>query len=193
MTTLNRHKGAGFALAELLAVTGLLTGLGSAAFTGVKDKANQVACANNLKQIYTSIQLMTAAGEPLPKAWFYPPANPPVPDQRNIASILRVYGCPASVFICPAAPAAIQQRQFCYVYNDALDGKEIDAVANPSTTWLMMDINAVSTKVPQAHMGGCNVLYVDGHVKLMPAAQLPKLVASDAPGTVVVEPTSETH
>ncbi|MGM0493596.1 MAG: H-X9-DG-CTERM domain-containing protein, partial [Armatimonadota bacterium] len=81
---------------------------------------------------------------------------------------------PSQMFICPASPQAIQQRGISYVYNDRLGGKVPDQIPNPAGTWLMMDINVVSDQVPPAHNGGCNVLFVDGHVKWYPASQLPK-------------------
>ena len=177
MTLRGRNKRAGFALAEVLMVTGILTSLGSGSFLNVQNKAHQVTCMNNLKQIYTSIQLMTAAGDPLPKAWFFPPDNHPSRETYNTVNLLKPQGCPPSMFICPSAPEAIQQRKCCYLYNDTLGGKELDTVQNPSTTWLMMDVNVASAQIPPAHMGGGNVLFVDGHVKWLPAAELPKLVA----------------
>lgn len=181
MRILARKRRAGFVLAEVLVVTGILTSLGSGSFQNVTNKAHQVACMNNLKQIYTSIQLLTAEGEPLPKAWFYPPDNAPNREQYNIVNLLKAQGCPPQMFICPSAPEAIQKRKICYLYNDMVGGKDLDTVGDPSNTWLMMDVNCATALVPPAHVGGANVLFVDGHVKWMPANLLPKLTPPATP------------
>lgn len=168
-----RRRG-GFTMAEVLVVTGILTGLGGGAFLGVNEMAHRTTCQQHLRQIGMAIQMMTMAGEPLPRAWFYPPDNHPNRNKYHLALIMAQQGVPAEMFICPSAPQAIQQRGICYIYNDLLGGKEIDELPNPAATWMLMDLNVVSDAVPPAHTGGCNVLFVDGHVKWYPASQLPK-------------------
>lgn len=171
-----RGRRRGFTAAEVLAVTAILTGLGGGgnAFVGCTSKAHQTACEQHLRQIGMAIQMRTMTGDPLPRAWFYPPDPPhPAREQYHLARVMSS-DVPAQMFICPAAPQMIQQRGICYVYNDQLGGKQLDEIPNPAGTWLMMDINVVSGQVPPAHNGGCNVLFVDGHVKWYPASQLPK-------------------
>ncbi|MFW6156293.1 MAG: prepilin-type N-terminal cleavage/methylation domain-containing protein [Armatimonadota bacterium] len=171
-----RHRGRrlGFTAVEVLAVAGILTGLGGNAFVGSTSKAHQTACQQHLRQIGMAVQMRTMTGEPLPRAWFYPP-DPPhrTRNQYHLANVMSSE-VPSQMFICPASPQAIQQRGISYVYNDQLGGKVPDQIPNPAGTWLMMDINVVSDEVPPAHNGGCNVLFVDGHVKWYPASQLPK-------------------
>lgn len=177
-----RARRAGFTAVEILAVTGILTGLGGGAFIGTTSQAHQTACQQQLRQIGMAIQMITMTGEPLPRAWFYPP-DPPHP-RRNEFHIARVISShvPANMFICPAAPQAIQQRGIAYVYNSKVGGRTLDSIRNPSGTWLMMDINVVSDQVPPAHRGGCNVLFADGSVKWFPASQLPKFPLPDTGG-----------
>ena len=162
-------------MAEVLAVTGILTGLGGGAFVNVTEMAHRTACQQHLKQIGLALQMRTMVGDPLPRAWFYPP-DPPHQNRAkfHLANILAAEGVPRSMFICPSAPQQIQKRGICYVYNDVLGGKDPDGLSNPSRTWLLMDINVVSDQVPPAHNGGCNVLFADYHVKWYPATQLPK-------------------
>lgn len=175
---LHRRRG-GFTMAEVLIVTGILTSMGSGAFMGVKDMAHRTTCQQHLKQIGLAIQMMSMSGEPLPRAWFYPPDNHPRRDEFHLAKVMAGQGVPAAMFICPSAPAQIQKRGICYVYNDKLGGKYADSLPNPSTTWMLMDINVVSDQVPPAHTGGCNVLFVDGHVKWYPASMLPKFQVAE--------------
>lgn len=165
-------------MAEVLVVTGILSALGGDSFQNVTNKAHQVTCFNQLRQIYLALQMRAVNGDPLPQAWFYPPDPPhPAREQYNIVNLLRGEGVDKRMFVCPSAAPEFQERGICYVYNDRLCNREMDLVDSPSTTWLMMDVNAVNPNVPPAHIGGCNVLYCDGHVKWIPAAQIPALMA----------------
>jgi len=168
-----RRKRGGFTMAEVLVVTGILTGLGGGAFMGVNEMAHRTTCQQHLRQIGMAIQMMTMTGDPLPRAWFYPPDEHPNRDQYHLAKVLASQ-VPAQMFICPSAPQSIQERGICYIYNDKLGGKVADELGDASRIWMLMDINVVSDQVPPAHNGGCNVLFVDGHVKWYPASQLPK-------------------
>ncbi len=170
----SRGRRRGFTAAEVLAVTGILTSLGGGSFINVTEQAHRTTCQQHLHQIGLAIQMRTMMDEPLPRAWFYPP-DPPHPNRMTYHLAHVMAGeVPASMFICPSAPSAIQRRGICYVYNSNVGGKSIDEIPNPSQTWLMMDVNVVSDQVPPAHNGGCNVLFVDGHVKWYPANQLPR-------------------
>jgi len=168
----SRGRRAGFTAVEVLAVTAILTSLGGGSFINVTERAHRTACQQHLRQIGMAMQMRAMTDEPLPRAWFYPPDPPhPARDRYHLARIMTEV--PPQMFICPSAPTAIQQRGICYVYNDRVGGKLLDEIPNAAQTWLLMDINVVSDQVPPAHNGGCNVLFVDGHVKWYPASQLP--------------------
>ncbi|MBU0611628.1 MAG: hypothetical protein KKI08_27365 [Armatimonadetes bacterium] len=173
-----RIKRRGFTTVEVMVVTGILTSLagGGNSFQQVTNKAHQVACFNQLRQIYMAFQMMAVNDEPYPQAWFYPPDNHPAREQYNIVNIMGRNGVPKNFFICPSAPPEIQQRGCCYLYNDKLSNRNMDGIEDPSNTWLMMDVNGVSDQVPAAHNGGCNVLYCDGHVKWVPSSGIPKII-----------------
>lgn len=171
-----RTRRRGFTTVEVLVVTGILTTLGAGGFPNVTNKAHQVECFNQLRQIYAAFQVMAAEDEPLPQAWFYPPDNHPYREQYNLVNIMTRNGVPKQFFICPSAAEEIKQRGMCYLYNDRLSNRNLDGVEDPAGTWLMMDVNAVTDQIPAAHYGGCNVLYCDGHVKWLPSASIPKLM-----------------
>lgn len=171
-----RGRRRGFTMVEVLVVTGIMTGLGGGAFPNVTNKAHQVECYNQLRQIFLAFQMMAAADEPLPRAWFYPPDNHQYREQFNLVNIMAKNGVDKQFFICPSAPEELKQRGICYLYNDRLSERTLDSIEKPAETWLMMDVNGVTDQIPAAHNGGCNVLYCDGHVKWVPSGSIPKLI-----------------
>jgi prepilin-type processing-associated H-X9-DG protein len=175
---LRRNRRRGFTTAEVLIVTGMLTALagGGNSFQNVTNKAHQVACYNQLRQIGLTFMMMAQTDEPLPQAWFYPPDNHPAREPYNIVNIMGRQRVPKQFFICPSAPEELKERGICYLYNDRLSNRNLDSIDNPAETWLMMDVNGVTAEVPPAHNDGCNVLYCDGHVKWIPASAVPNLM-----------------
>jgi prepilin-type processing-associated H-X9-DG protein len=173
-----RSKRRGFTTVEVLIVTGILASMGGDSFQSVTNKAYQTSCFNQLRQIFVAIQGMANDDESLPLAWFFPPDPPnPAREKYNLVNIMARNGVDKRLFICPSAPEAMKARGITYLYNDRLGKRDLDSIDQPSTTWLMMDANAVSTdKITPAHFGGCNVLYCDGHVKWVPVSALPILM-----------------
>jgi prepilin-type N-terminal cleavage/methylation domain-containing protein/prepilin-type processing-associated H-X9-DG protein len=163
------RKRAGFTLVEVLAVTSIMTGLASNGnnFAACKDKANQTVCKNNLMQIHRALMMFLMDNESYPQAWFFPPDKHPYREQYNIANILKSYTGAPQLFICPTACQELQQRKITYLWNDQLNNKGQDSLPNPTETWVMEDINAVTNKVPPSHDTGYNVLFGDGHVKFL--------------------------
>ena len=159
----------GFTLIELTTVTAIMTGLAANSnnFAACKDKARQTVCRENLRQIYQGLQMFIMDEGSYPHAWFYPPDNHPRREQYNIARLLHSYTGAPQLFICPSAAPAIQQRKIAYLWNDALNSKPDGSISNPTATWVMEDINAVTTKVPPSHDTGYNVLCADGHVRFV--------------------------
>ncbi|MEN6401972.1 MAG: prepilin-type N-terminal cleavage/methylation domain-containing protein [Armatimonadia bacterium] len=166
----------GFTTVEILVVTGILTSLGGNGFQNCTNKAHQVACFNQLRQIGMAFQMRANMDEPLPQAWFYPPDNHPARERYNIVNIMKKDGVMPQMFICPSAPDEVKQRGITYLYNDKLCNRNMDSIENPTETWLMMDVNAINQEITPAHNGGCNVLFCDGHVKWLPATAIPNLV-----------------
>ncbi len=105
-----RRRRAGFTAVEVLAVAGILTGLGGNAFVGSTSKAHQTACQQHLRQIGMAIQMSTMTGDPLPRAWFYPPDPPHRMRNQYDAGKVTSAGVPTRMCIRPASPAAVEQR-----------------------------------------------------------------------------------
>lgn len=163
MTRIFRKLGkGGFTLTELLVVTSLLGTISPAAYIGAKNKAYEIQCANNLKQIGTAIQMFEIDRGRLPNAKFFP--ENPNTDPQSIKVILKSYGLPNEIFICPTSPQKLKDVGLTYLWNDEVNGKALYYIQNPSRTWLMTDITAAYEEV-SSHMGGYNVLYADFHVE----------------------------
>ena len=149
----------GFTATELLVVTTLISSIPVSGYIGVKNKALQAQCTNQLRQIGIAVRMFTMTEGKYPAAKFYP--ENPLEDPQSIAVILKSYG--KETFICPTAPAALKRSGLTYLWNDELSGKLISQIRKPSSTWLMADMTALDERV-SSHQGGYNILYADGRV-----------------------------
>ena len=157
----------GFTLTELLMVTSILSAVSPAAYIGIKNKAYETQCVNNLRQIGMTIQMLEMEGGRFPDAKFFP--ENPNEDPMSIKVILRNYGgMPNEIFICPTTPQELKELGLTYLWNDEVNGKSLFSIQNPSETWLMTDITAAYKEV-SSHREGYNVLYADFHVGWTPA------------------------
>ncbi len=151
----------GFTLTELLLVTSILGAVSPAAYIGVKNKAYEISCMNNLKQIGTTLQMFEIEQGRLPNAKFFP--ENPNTDPRSIKAILKNYGMPNEIFICPTAPRQLKDLGLTYLWNDEVNGKSLYSIDNPSQTWLMVDMTAAYEKAT-SHRNGYNILYANFQV-----------------------------
>jgi prepilin-type N-terminal cleavage/methylation domain-containing protein len=151
----------GFTLTELLVVTSILGAISPVAYIGVKNKAYEIQCMNNLKQIGTATQMFELDQGRLPDAKFFP--ENPNTDPRSIKVILKNYGLPDEIFICPTSPQQLKDLGLTYLWNDEVSGRTLYSIKNPSQTWLMVDMTAAYEKVA-SHRNGYNVLYANFQV-----------------------------
>jgi len=152
----SRRKPLGFGLIEVLAVTGIMTGLNSQSnFRYAINMANEVKGINNLKQIYLLLQTQCMMGG-LPNAAFYPKGDP----KKDPKSIVRlVQGAPPQLFVSPFAPPALQEKGLTFAWNDAVNGKDFDAVRN---AWLLVDVAAFIADPNVAKPTKYLILYANG-------------------------------
>jgi prepilin-type processing-associated H-X9-DG protein/prepilin-type N-terminal cleavage/methylation domain-containing protein len=155
----------GFTFTELLVVTAILSSIPVSSYVGAKQKALQIECASQLRQIGMAVNMFTMTEGKYPDAVFYP--EKPLNDPRSIAVILKPYGMRGKILICPTAPSPLKERGLTYLWNDKLSGKAASQVKNTTTTWMMTDITALDERV-SSHQGGYNILYADGHVAWSP-------------------------
>lgn len=188
----------GFTLVELVMVAGIVASVPTAKYAEAKAKANQTVEISNLRQIGQMLVMYQMDNKSYPKAAFYP--TDPLNGDDSIRVILAGKGGKAevkssgggvggiagralgaagggndvgSMFVSAALPAPLQEKGLTYVYNDAIAGKR--SIANPSATWVLIDMTCVSAEVPPPYRNGYNVLMADGRVittkKLPPSIQ----------------------
>ncbi len=185
----------GMTITELLLVTVIVTGVPSGAYVKVKNKAHAIDCQSRMRQISLALMDYVFEKDRLPQAAFYP-ENPAV-DKDSIRVILKPHGGSDKLFVCPAAPKGLQEKGLTFLWNDRFNGKRQESVPEAGKKWLMVEINAIREisleemgknrpsddvlsklkRIPAAHPGGYNVLYVDGHVaaaEKLPRVEVPK-------------------
>lgn len=120
-------------------VVGLLLAILSPAVAGARASAQKVVCRNNLHQI--GLAILTYADE----------HDSRLPD--SLSELVDGKHLPAQALTCPAVDSAESISE--YVYKGK--GLRVDA-PNASSTVIAHDRE-------ENHRGGCNVLYLDGHVE----------------------------
>ncbi len=160
-TTAKRWIRRNFTLTELLMVTAIVTSVPTGAYLRAKQKALEIECMNNMRQVGTAIVAYHLGNGEYPNAAFFP--ENPRTDENSIRVILADEIPGERPWICPAMPDELKARGLTWVYNDTLAGQ--DSVRDPARTWILIEFTCVSAKVPAAHPGGFNIVYADGHVE----------------------------
>ncbi len=170
------HKG--FTLIELIsavAIMAMLIGLITPAITGALDKAHQVACASNLRQLTTMI--LTAAQENDGKIpYIEPDPTAPIYDPevgaKGLFESLQPYGAIPKLMQCRAdlkGPNHFARTGSSYEWRPLIDGENANApviftrrgefVISPNRYRLMFDFDPV-------HNGQRNTVFANGVVKV---------------------------
>jgi prepilin-type N-terminal cleavage/methylation domain-containing protein/prepilin-type processing-associated H-X9-DG protein len=175
-TSLRIAPGLAFTLIELLvviAIIGILASLLLPAMARAKDKARDLSCINNLKQLGVGVRLFADENEgTLPLAErlpTLPSTNPPLPRICDLIAPVLGYNTNAlpqqnTVFRCPNDRAQrFEQNGSSYEWNNWYGGRPVDNPRhsqNPiSDAFLMYDYENFHS------LGaGKNVLYADFHV-----------------------------
>jgi len=150
-----------FTLTEVLVVTAIVTSVPTGAYLRAKQKAHEIECLNNMRQVGAAIVAYHLGNGEYPSAAFYP--ENPRSDENSIRVVLADEIPGDRPWICPAMPDELKARGLTWVYNDTLAGKP--SVRDPARTWILIEFTCVSAKVPSAHPGGFNIVYADGHVE----------------------------
>jgi prepilin-type processing-associated H-X9-DG protein len=150
-----------FTLTEVLAVSAIISSVPVGAYLRAKQKAQEIECMNNMRQVGNAIVAYHLSNGEYPKAVFYP--ENPKTDENSIRVVLADELKSEKIWLCPAMPEQLQEKGLTWVYNDAIAGKA--SVADPSKTWILIEFSCASKKAPLPHPGGFNIVYADGHVE----------------------------
>jgi prepilin-type processing-associated H-X9-DG protein/prepilin-type N-terminal cleavage/methylation domain-containing protein len=179
-----------FTLIELLVVIAIIAILASMllpALNKARDRAKQIKCVSNLKQIGTAFGMYTTDNEQwLPKymdpnGWirWQDRLFPYVHNYSGkvVQNIYRKDGQPSGVFKCPAQ-AGVNWTQH-YGLNDYMSGKNLKPVRRASERCITGDSNNLAdilmkpTHTDPRHNGGTNFLFADWHVSSLKRAETP--------------------
>jgi prepilin-type N-terminal cleavage/methylation domain-containing protein/prepilin-type processing-associated H-X9-DG protein len=180
-----------FTLVELLVVIAIIAILASMllpALGKAKDKAKQITCVNNLKQIGLCFSMYTTDNEEwIPKyndsdGWIrwqdrlYPYAFAYEGDIRQ-----RIYmrdDKPYGIFNCPAQTGTLVNQH--YGLNDYMSDKNLKPVKNPSGRCIAGDSNNTTDTLMKPyhadprHTVGTNFLFADWHVTYLKLGSIPQ-------------------
>ncbi|HEY8240304.1 MAG TPA: hypothetical protein VIH35_02610 [Kiritimatiellia bacterium] len=123
--------------------------------------SQQQACGKNLQQIHRALQLYEIDRGTLPRLAFFP--DDAKQDRDSLRVVLEPYGADGTTCECPSLPDVLSELGLTYVWNVALNGKKTPR--DDDSTWMLVEICALTTDVPAPHMGQYNVLYTDGKVR----------------------------
>jgi len=169
-----RLAGDGFAIAGIIVsalflLTGMvLAGMMLPALTRAKQRAQTIACVNNVKQL--NLALIMYAND----------NSNQFPSAGNWCDAVQPYGGSPGVFLCPAGDAS---KRCHYAFNARLDGAEIKAIRNPAKTVLVFETDGgwnVSgseelARKPWRHGRILVVGFADGHVEQVSGGRLQQL------------------
>lgn len=175
-----------FTLVELLCVIAIIGVL--AAFTvdivkGVTDKARQVACAQNLQQIFVMVNsAATDNDNRFPKIDADPDnAYYGAGEAKSLYATLKPYGCTERALQCPADMADPKSQAFTkhgtsYMWQPYAGEEPTNRITlyrgrgmvsvPPSRVQLCTDWNAIHPPTEPGRPNRMNVLYADGHVNM---------------------------
>ncbi len=158
----------GFTLTEMLIVTAIITSIPTSKYVRVKKMAYQTQCYSNLKNISIAlISFKMDYDDIMPKAEFYPKN---INGKKSIVKLLSDYLGGTSLkkhgdnspWVCPGLPLKLRKKGLSFIYNDSIAGKR---PRHPSETWVLIEMNAVSAKIPAPHPKGYNILFADGSIQ----------------------------
>ena len=172
----------GFTLIELLvviAVIAILAGLLLPAIARAREEARKLNCKSQLRQIGIA---MVSYVDNFGKSRYYPYDGGTSLAAGSIQAFQALYGAKtkllqdARIYICPSTTdpesttAAVLASNTCsYIGRDPAWGALPDSA--PADTKVSGDDS--HTQSGNNHSGGCNMLYLDGHVEFIVTAKNP--------------------
>lgn len=149
------------------------------ALAQAKNKAQQIRCMNNLKQLALGVRMYSTDNkDTFPSASSWCEALTPYvsPGQSPSGSSYNVFACPMT-----------SDQRCSYAYNKKLSGVD-ESKVDPQTV-MIFESDAGWNAAGGAeiaklhHRSVVNVAFADGHVEAVPFARLPTLQWNPAPGS----------
>lgn len=157
----SRGPKTGIALIEVLILVLVLTGVAIGVGYFVRQHRVLRDCRNNLRRIYSALEMYEIERGTLPRLAFFP--DDAKQDKDSLLTVLQPYGAGGHVCVCPASPPSHEAVGLTYIWNVQLNGRKLRG-GDPE--WMLVEINALSPTVPAPHMGRYNILYTDGEIRL---------------------------
>ena len=183
-------------LLVVIAIIAILAAILFPVFAKARGKARQSTCASNLKQLGIAfMNYMQDYDEMIPYSYLpgagYPWFRqiPPYINNSNAAhwDKLGVTRCPSDIDYKDQVNGSPSLHACSYAMNSSLSNKALAKVAAPSDTLLLVDAIHTTSSIIYAvygpwgaagnnyyagiaqtrHSDGCNIAYLDGHVKWM--------------------------
>jgi hypothetical protein len=117
--------------------------------------------AKNLRLIYMALEWYEMEKGQLPPLTFFP--DDPRHDADSLLYILNNYGVTEDMTVCPTAPRALRELGLNYVWNTKLSGRRLHE--SRERDWMLVEMHALSDRVPPPHLGHYSILYTDGRVE----------------------------
>ena len=149
----------GLVLIEVLLVLLFLIAISAGVFHLVHEKMLAKRCQANLRLIYSALEMYEIDRGTLPRLALFP--DDPKQDRDGLLTVLSPYGVGDSC-VCPELPASLRALGLTYVWNVQMNGKKLRGSQTP--TWLLVEISALSDRVPAPHLGRYNILYSNGTI-----------------------------
>ena len=126
-----------------------------------REMAAARACEQNLRSLYAAFELYELDKGRIPTLAFYPTS--PSDGKDSLMVVLRPYGVRPEFCVCPKSPTIVKINGLSYIWNVALNNLPLPD--KEGTVWMLMEIQALSEKIPGPHLNGYQILYTDGHIE----------------------------
>jgi prepilin-type N-terminal cleavage/methylation domain-containing protein/prepilin-type processing-associated H-X9-DG protein len=166
----------GFTLIELLVVIAIIACLISLMMPTLgtmRQKADSIKCASNMRQIGVSTQLYIGDHgnrTPVIEPWPSQPVYTATDGAQTVLQALGAYGVTSAVLQCPAdlkGPNYYAKEGSSYQWFPMANGQNPEAIKSGwmnNTNTMSMSRLFLAFDYSAVHFGGSNVLFLDGHV-----------------------------
>jgi type II secretory pathway pseudopilin PulG len=151
----------GFSLVQLILSVMAVLAVTWGIYRFVENRELAENTKNNLRMIYMALEWYEMEQGRLPDLAFFP--DDPRHDNDSILVALAKYGVTEEMTICPKAPAALKDLGLNFIWNAKLNGRKLFEPG--AREWMLVEMHALSERVPLPNPNGYTILYTDGKVE----------------------------